>query len=790
MLLFPYKDLTFDITLNEHGSSQKRAETFRLTKTQPPFSVLLLYATSYHGMLPDVSRVRSGVSGEKISVSGLHCALNDDRRYPSSSDTPESTVVSQKNRLPLLLDGLSSDRDSTPPPCPGDRNLEDESYTGSSMWSAWIFKPERHRSAPAITSKQAVLHRESLNEALVQRGMHLITTAEMVHSPDLHVPQLERAGLSVPEVQEVLSRLMDSAHSGHGDFSGSEYDPIYLLPPPRYEEFIVKLTSNTVGSNAVLKSLRSFVAIFRDGIGSTYSMEDKATLAINQTGLLTDVAINCLYGGLKDYNHHASYSPNRRSYRDTRLRKMFSHSVSECVEKCLMTKLHEFVFPPLVVQSRDGKSFKRGEEEDLVEVDRYLNDKIEALKKFVQPRHLDISYDITSQSTWPIVLQELRNMNEYKSPRDKLVCLVKSAKQLFKILVVCSQIKREASTDPLGPLGEKNADSPRPESAVSADVFLPALIFSIMQSNPKHLKSNAKYIQYFRNNNKMMHESGYLFVSFVTAVTFLERLNETKLSDMSKEEYETRMSKVIVPDFLNHSRKRASISSPGDQLLLACAGGDFSKARDIVKAGNVSTAHVKTTTNLTPVLKSGDFPLSVSCRYGNIEMAKYILSTGVDINMINDVGRTSLHMECMGHRVGQEVLINFEVIQFLLDNGARLDIADKFNSTPVSYSKNITVVDILLRHMKKQGVEIPNELRDYHELSGTSPNNSSPMTSTLRVHSVSSCDSIHTLAEDYKIPADLIRKVNNLDKGHSALDTLSHVVIPVVILSESPQEPS
>lgn len=63
----------------------------------------------------------------------------------------------------------------------------------------------------------------------------------------------------MPEIQEVISRVMDAATAGSGEFSGSEYDPIYLLPPPKYEEFIIKLTSNTVGANAVLKSLRRFI---------------------------------------------------------------------------------------------------------------------------------------------------------------------------------------------------------------------------------------------------------------------------------------------------------------------------------------------------------------------------------------------------------------------------------------------------------------------------------------------------------------------------------------------------
>lgn len=48
-------------------------------------------------------------------------------------------------------------------------------------------------------------------------------------------------------------------------------------------------------------------------------MEDKGNLAINQTGLLTDVAINCLYGGLRDHGPANRSSPR---WRDSRLRKV------------------------------------------------------------------------------------------------------------------------------------------------------------------------------------------------------------------------------------------------------------------------------------------------------------------------------------------------------------------------------------------------------------------------------------------------------------------------------------
>lgn len=54
----------------------------------------------------------------------------------------------------------------------------------------------------------------------------------------------------------------------------------------------------------------------------------------------------------------------------------------------------------------------------------------------------------------------------------------------------------------------------------------------------------------------------------------------------------------------------------------------------------------------------------------------------------------------MGHRVGQEVMINDTVIRLLLRHNARLDIVDKFGKTPVNYAKNVHVIDLLLNHFE------------------------------------------------------------------------------------------
>jgi ribosomal protein L25 (general stress protein Ctc) len=170
----------------------------------------------------------------------------------------------------------------------------------------------------------------------------------------------------------------------------------------------------------------------------------------------------------------------------------------EGIEKYVMTKIYSKVFSPTI---------------DDLKQDNVLATRLSSFRK-LRPEHLDIPANIFLDPSCNVAVEELKKMNNYKTPRDKMICISNCCKIIFNVLTKLN-----------------------PKEAPSADSFLPVLIFLVMKANPPHLHSNLKYIMEYRNPDKMISESGYFLTNLQSTIMFWANVEHTSLS-IDKHEFD------------------------------------------------------------------------------------------------------------------------------------------------------------------------------------------------------------------------------------------------------------
>uniref|UniRef100_A0A0W0FZ78 Guanine nucleotide exchange factor vps9 n=1 Tax=Moniliophthora roreri TaxID=221103 RepID=A0A0W0FZ78_MONRR len=161
----------------------------------------------------------------------------------------------------------------------------------------------------------------------------------------------------------------------------------------------------------------------------------------------------------------------------------------EGMEKLVMNQLYQFTFTPAIAQSIPRRQVTT----DDLERDRVLQQRI-ALFGWIEEKHLDVPEGEGSKGFLMFAEQGL-------------------IRHLHK---------------------EEGADS-----------FVPILIFVVLKANPDHLLSNVEFINRFRNPEKLQSEAGYYLSSLMGAVSFIETMDHTSLSNITQEEFERNVEDAI-----------------------------------------------------------------------------------------------------------------------------------------------------------------------------------------------------------------------------------------------------
>ncbi|KAL7318433.1 hypothetical protein PS15m_001678 [Mucor circinelloides] len=198
-------------------------------------------------------------------------------------------------------------------------------------------------------------------------------------------------------------------------------------------------------------------------------------------------------------------------------------NAKEGMEKLVMNRLYNVTFSPSTMDDK--------------EKDEILHHKINIFR-WIREKHLDIPMTDDNDSFLTFAESELLKMNNYKAPRDKLICILNCCKVIFGLMK-------------------------HMEGDEGADVFLPLLIYVVIRANPPKLISNVQYISRFRNPDHLRSEAGYYLTNLMGAIEFIETMDVNSLS-VSQEEFDENIEKTMAeldqeqPQVLNDDKKQVS----------------------------------------------------------------------------------------------------------------------------------------------------------------------------------------------------------------------------------------
>ncbi|XP_076126996.1 GTPase-activating protein and VPS9 domain-containing protein 1 isoform X2 [Alosa pseudoharengus] len=162
------------------------------------------------------------------------------------------------------------------------------------------------------------------------------------------------------------------------------------------------------------------------------------------------------------------------------------------IERSVMNRIFKLAFYP----NQDGDILR----------DQLLQEHIQRLSKVVTANHkaLQIPEVYLKEVPWPSAQAEIRTINAYKTPRDKVQCILRMCSTIMNLLSLASD-----------------------DSVPGADDFVPVLVFVLIRANPPCLLSTIQYINNFYSS-RLSGEECYWWMQFTAAVEFIKTIDDRK----------------------------------------------------------------------------------------------------------------------------------------------------------------------------------------------------------------------------------------------------------------------
>ncbi|KAG2171797.1 hypothetical protein INT43_008177 [Umbelopsis isabellina] len=301
--------------------------------------------------------------------------------------------------------------------------------------------------------------------------------------------------------QQLPSRRRSSTEASNRNRRPSNRSEEIAEIPFDFNKFLEQMKRR--GSIPITKYFKSFLQAF-----------DRRPWTVNEQIKIIQDFLDFIYGKMRECD----------VWRDASEQEF--ENAKEGMEKLVMNRLFHYTFSS---NTTDDK-----------ERDEILNHKIRIFS-WITEEHLDIpvtqhnesfltfaeSGRLNSFLTIEVFIlyssasesSELLKINNYKAPRDKLICILNCCKVIFGLI-------RHVEGD------------------AGADKFLPILIYVVLKSNPPKLVSNVQYINRFRNPDHLQSEGGYYLTNLMGAIAFIESLEAKSLS-VTQEEFDNNIEKTL-----------------------------------------------------------------------------------------------------------------------------------------------------------------------------------------------------------------------------------------------------
>ncbi|CAG5115502.1 unnamed protein product, partial [Candidula unifasciata] len=160
----------------------------------------------------------------------------------------------------------------------------------------------------------------------------------------------------------------------------------------------------------------------------------------------------------------------------------------QAIERFLMSRIYTHAMFP----NGDGDIMR----------DQLLQEHLRKLSKIISPSHKDLRipsmYHL--ECPWPAAQKEIFMINAYRTPKDKIRCVLRCSQTIMNLLSMANE-----------------------KSVPAADDFMPVLIYVLIKANPFGLLSTIQYVNSFYE--KRLHgEEQYWWLQLTSAVEFIKTM--------------------------------------------------------------------------------------------------------------------------------------------------------------------------------------------------------------------------------------------------------------------------